>query len=83
MPLSQQAVFLPEASDFIARSSSETVKITQDARPIDKNEFVEGLQDQAVSRFQVAFTSEPIPSPMYPSPSNTMHYVKSKKAYRR
>jgi len=41
-------VFLPEASDFIARNSSETVKITRDAGPIDENEFVKGLQEQAV-----------------------------------
>jgi hypothetical protein len=43
-----QAVFLPEASDFIARNSAETVQITKDAGSIDHNAFVKGLQEQAI-----------------------------------
>lgn len=43
-----KAIFLPEASDFIARNSAETVKITKDAGPIEQNSFVKGLQEQAI-----------------------------------
>lgn len=39
-----QALFLPEASDYIASSPSETISL---ARPIETNEFVIGLQDEA------------------------------------
>ena len=43
-----QAVFLPEASDFIARNAAETVQITKDSGSIDQNAFVKGLQEQAI-----------------------------------
>jgi predicted amidohydrolase len=43
-----KAIFLPEASDFIARNAAETVKITKEAGPIDCNAFIKGLQEQAV-----------------------------------
>jgi hypothetical protein len=43
-----KAVFLPEASDFIARNGAETVKITKQAGSIQQNEFIKGLQEQAV-----------------------------------
>jgi len=48
LPRVDQAVFLPEASDFIARNSAETVQITKDAGSIDHNAFVKGLQEQAI-----------------------------------
>lgn len=40
-------MFLPEASDFIARNGPETVKITKEAGPIGQNEFIKGLQEEA------------------------------------
>ena len=43
-----QAIFLPEGSDFIARNSAETVKITKEVGSIDRNEFIKGLQEQAI-----------------------------------
>lgn len=43
-----QAIFLPEASDFIARNSEETIKITKESGSIDCNEFIKGLQEQAI-----------------------------------
>ena len=43
-----QAIFLPEASDFIARNSIETVQITKELGSIDRNEFIKGLQEQAI-----------------------------------
>src|SRR5271155_1927425 len=48
LPRLDQAVFLPEASDFIARNSAETVQITKDCGPIERNAFVKGLQEQAI-----------------------------------
>jgi hypothetical protein len=43
-----EAIFLPEASDFIARNSAETVKITKELGSIDRNAFIKGLQEQAI-----------------------------------
>lgn len=43
-----QAIFLPEASDFIARNGAESVKTTKEAGPIESNMFIKGLQEQAV-----------------------------------
>jgi hypothetical protein len=40
-------VFLPEASDFIARNSKETVRMARELGPIKQNSFIRGLQDQA------------------------------------
>ncbi|AEO59369.1 hypothetical protein MYCTH_102295 [Thermothelomyces thermophilus ATCC 42464] len=39
-----KALFLPEASDYIASSPAETVALV---RPVDKSEFVLGLQEEA------------------------------------
>lgn len=39
-----QALFLPEASDYIGSSSAETVSL---ARPVEESEFVLGLQKEA------------------------------------
>lgn len=44
----RQAIFLPEASDFIARNSTETVKITKELGSVDQNAFIKGLQEQAI-----------------------------------
>lgn len=40
----EQAVFLPEASDYIGRSPDETLSLCQ---PVDKSSFVLGLQEEA------------------------------------
>jgi predicted amidohydrolase len=40
----RQALFLPEASDYIAGSGAETVSLVQ---PVDKSEFVLGLREEA------------------------------------
>jgi predicted amidohydrolase len=39
-----QALFLPEASDYIANSGEETVRL---ARPVHESEFVRGLREEA------------------------------------
>ncbi|KAL2149019.1 hypothetical protein VTH82DRAFT_1705 [Thermothelomyces myriococcoides] len=39
-----KALFLPEASDYIASTPAETVSLV---RPVDKSEFVLGLQEEA------------------------------------
>ena len=41
---SLQALFLPEASDYIAGSAAETVSLV---RPVQESEFVLGLQEEA------------------------------------
>jgi hypothetical protein len=43
-----KAIFLPEASDFIARNAAETLQITKEAGPIETNPFIKGLQEQAI-----------------------------------
>lgn len=43
-PLLQQALFLPEASDYIASSGAEMVSL---AKPVTESEFVLGLQAEA------------------------------------
>lgn len=40
----RQALFLPEASDYIASSGPETVSLV---KPVDKSEFVLGLREEA------------------------------------
>ena len=40
-------IFLPEASDFIAKDSEETLSLTL---PIDDNPFVNGIKDAAMKR---------------------------------
>lgn len=45
MPLTiPQALFLPEASDYIGSSPAETISLAQ---PVEKSEFVLGLQREA------------------------------------
>ncbi|KAH6617521.1 carbon-nitrogen hydrolase [Chaetomium tenue] len=39
-----QALFLPEASDYIAASAAESISL---AKPVEQSEFVLGLQDEA------------------------------------
>ena len=41
-----QALFLPEASDYIASSAAESISL---AKSVEKSEFVLGLQKEAVS----------------------------------
>ncbi|KAK3291554.1 carbon-nitrogen hydrolase [Chaetomium fimeti] len=41
---SAQALFLPEASDYIAGSAAESIRLAQ---PVEQSEFVLGLQDEA------------------------------------
>jgi hypothetical protein len=74
LPQVDQAVFLPEASDFIARNSAETVQITKDSSSIDHNAFVKGLQEQAIeSKVNVSAgvhlptnSESHVPSPLRP-----------------
>ena len=40
-------MFLPEASDFIARNGRETVQMAKEMGSIERNAFVKGLQEQA------------------------------------